>query len=392
MLMNVKPRIALVTGWDNPEGSSMLEICAKLLSILKPLSNSLTWIVTNLRREVSLGDNISLIKIESKYVARDASALKLIPYYLLHQCKVVFAILKLLPKVDMFIFAQGSDLSFLPILLVRLAGKKVILRSDGRWSVSAKKYLQRVSKIKIALLRIGETISYSLANKILPESKGMVDLFNLQSYANKISIGSQYVDTFTFTKTKKLSERVYDVGYIGRLIRVKGALEFIKSLPLILRDKRIKAIIIGDGDLRDEIKHMLIKNNIQDQVKLLGWVENKQIPLYLTDIKMVVVPSDYEGLSNLVLESMACGTPVLATPVGGIPDVIRDEETGFIMEDNSPECIAKNVIRVLGHPGLEQISENARALIEQEYTYEAAVERFRSVLESLNLKRNIISG
>ena len=93
-----------------------------------------------------------------------------------------------------------------------------------------------------------------------------------------------------------------------------------------------------------------------------------------------------------MLEAMACGTPVLATAVGGIPDVIIDEETGFIMKDNSPECIAKNVIRVLNHPNLEQISRNARALIERQYTYQVAVERYRRVLESLNLKWNIISG
>jgi len=103
-------------------------------------------------------------------------------------------------------------------------------------------------------------------------------------------------------------------------------------------------------------------------------------------MKLLVVPSYVEGLPNIVLESMACGTPVLATPVGGIPDVIRDRETGFIMEDNSPECIAKNVERALNHPALEQITINARALIEKEYSYEASVERYRNMLRSLRPK------
>ena len=80
---------------------------------------------------------------------------------------------------------------------------------------------------------------------------------------------------------------------------------------------------------------------------------------------------------------MACGTPVLATSVGGVPDVIKDEETGFIMKDNSPECIAKNVMRALEHPDLEKIVENARALVEREFTYEAAVERYRKILKEL---------
>ena len=56
--------------------------------------------------------------------------------------------------------------------------------------------------------------------------------------------------------------------------------------------------------------------------------------------------------------AMAC-TPVLAIPVGGVPDVIKDEEIGFIMENNSPKCIAENVIRALNHPNLEDIVKNA---------------------------------
>ena len=80
---------------------------------------------------------------------------------------------------------------------------------------------------------------------------------------------------------------------------------------------------------------------------------------------------------------MACGTPVLATLVGGVPDLIKDGNIGFIMEDNSPECIAKNVMRALEHPDLERIVENARALVEREFTYEAAVERYRKILDNI---------
>ena len=80
---------------------------------------------------------------------------------------------------------------------------------------------------------------------------------------------------------------------------------------------------------------------------------------------------------------MGCGTSVLATSVGGVPDLIKDGETGFIMEDNSPECIAENVIRALDHLELEKIVKNARALVERDFTYEAAVERYRKLLKEL---------
>jgi len=72
---------------------------------------------------------------------------------------------------------------------------------------------------------------------------------------------------------------------------------------------------------------------------------------------------------------------VLATPVGAIPDVIQDEVTGFIMENNTPECIAQNVMRALNHPDLEIIAERGRQYVAREFTFEKAVERWRRILE-----------
>ena len=98
---------------------------------------------------------------------------------------------------------------------------------------------------------------------------------------------------------------------------------------------------------------------------------------------MLVVPSCTESGPAIAFEAMTCGTPVLATPVGRIPDVVKDGETGFIMESNSPECIAQNIARALNHPDLEQITRNARALVEREFTCEAVVEKYRNMLDSL---------
>ena len=85
----------------------------------------------------------------------------------------------------------------------------------------------------------------------------------------------------------------------------------------------------------------------------------------------------------MLFEAMACGTPVLVTTAGVMPDVVTDGKTGFIIEEHSPQCIAQNVIRALQHPNLGQIARAGRELMEREYTYQAAVARYRQILASL---------
>ena len=142
-----------------------------------------------------------------------------------------------------------------------------------------------------------------------------------------------------------------------------------------------KFLIGCDGQLRGQVEEDA--NKLNNKAKFVGWIPHDELPEYLNVLKLLVLPSYTEGLPNIMLEAMACGTPVLATPVGGVPDVINDGETGFIMEDNSPASIAENVIRALNPPDFEEIAQNARALVEREFTYEKAVERYRNILDSL---------
>ena len=122
---------------------------------------------------------------------------------------------------------------------------------------------------------------------------------------------------------------------------------------------------------------------MHDKVKLTGWIPHDELPDHFSEVKLMVLPSENEGVPGIVQEAMAYGTPVLATPVGAIPDLIQDGKTGFILEDNSPECIAKNVVRALGYPNLSEIAKNARKLVEDEYNYEVMVRKCRDSLDEL---------
>ena len=139
-------------------------------------------------------------------------------------------------------------------------------------------------------------------------------------------------------------------------------------------------LFAGDGPLLQQVETELADLVTTGRARVLGWIPHDELPEYLNEMKLLVMPSHYEGLPATVLEAMACGTPVLATGVGAIPDIVKEGETGFIIGDFSPQRIAEDIIRALGHPDLARISRNGTALIDREYRCEVLQERYRELL------------
>ena len=118
-------------------------------------------------------------------------------------------------------------------------------------------------------------------------------------------------------------------------------------------------------------------------MQIVDWISHSNLPEYYNKLKLLVLPSYTEGLPNVVIEAMACGTPVLVTSVGAIPDIVTDGVTGFILENTSPEHIAENIVRALNHPDLEKITLNAKRFIDENYVYEATTRKFKNVFDDL---------
>jgi glycosyltransferase involved in cell wall biosynthesis len=162
-------------------------------------------------------------------------------------------------------------------------------------------------------------------------------------------------------------------------------LEFVGAIPKVLEARDdVRFLIGGDGVLFEHVEAEVREAGLTDKVRLPGWIPYREISAHLNELRLLVLPSYSEGLPVIILYAMACGTVVLATPVGGIPDLVTDGVTGFIMEDNSPECIARNVVRALGHPDLERVALNARRLAETQFSYEVCVERMRKALVEIS--------
>ena len=299
-------------------------------------------------------------------------------HYIYTQLKISYKLVKVGGQVDVWIFFIGGDSLVLPMLTAKLLRKKVVLAFAG----SSIQTLKSANDNLFKPVEILSKINCILSHRIIVYSKNLIKEWNLEQHRNKISIAHKhFLDFAKFKIKKQLAERENLVGYIGRLSEEKGTLNFVKAiLGISEKGGDIKVLIGGDGQLQNKIERYLDENNLNNKVELTGWIPHDELSDYLNELKLLVLPSYTEGLPNIMLEAMACGTPVLATPVGGIPDLIKDEETGFILEDNSPERIAENVIRVLKYPDLDRIADNAKALVAKEYTYEAAVERYKKIM------------
>lgn len=301
--------------------------------------------------------------------------------YLWTQLRISYKLMKLTRNVDLWIFFIGGEGLVLPVLTAKLLRRAVIIASAGSGLKVAQAQRDPLARVSALL----QSINHSLSDRIILYSERLLEEHGLQKYRNKIRIAPRhFLNINMFGIRKRLEERDDRVGYIGTLSVAKGVPNFIEAIPRVLEEKnKLEFLIGGSGQLQGEIEAYLENQGLNCKVKLLGWIPHDELPKYLNDLKLLVLPSYTEGLPNIILEAMACGTPVLATAAGAIPDIIKDGESGFIMEDNSPECIARNIIRALNHPSLEQMTKNARALIETEFTYRKAVEKYRKILGEL---------
>lgn len=279
--------------------------------------------------------------------------------------------------VDLWIIYSGTSALFLPILTLKLLGKKTFILLLGSEEKQAKSINSALWKRIVFLGKI----NLSLADQIIIYSPRLITEYKLDKYRNKMIISNEhFIDFSKFYMKIQFNQRENLVTYIGRFSEEKGVMNFANAIAKIDLDI-LKFRMIGDGILFEKIKHFIEDEKLGDKVELIGWISHDKLPRYLNESRLLVIPSYTEGLPNLMLEAMACGSPVLATPVGAIPDLIIEGNTGFLMENNTPECISKNIIRALSHPELETIIDNAKKRVEKDFSYEATLDKWRDIIQ-----------
>lgn len=329
--------------------------------------------------------------VEIKYCGcfKRKNVFNFVMQHILAEIRSVIILLRNRDEYDMVIFLAGEPI--LTSFVSKLLRKEIIFLPQTSAPIGVKNAHGKNSKVLGNLFymfyKLFEGLNFYLSDKIILNSPKIAENLHLDAKTDKVILNNPiFVDTERFSIQKNYNQRRNMIGYVGRLSSEKGIINFLKAIKCVYNGhKNLNFFIGGDGSLKEEVLNFIADNNL-DKVKFAGWISHDDLPKYLNELKLLVIPSYIEGLPNIMLEAMACGTPVIITPVGGVSDVIKDERTGFIMHDNSPTCIEKNINRALNFHDMDKIVLNSRELIEDKYNFKAALERFKMVLENKNVK------
>jgi glycosyltransferase involved in cell wall biosynthesis len=367
-------------------GEASVEPFSNLVRVLQSIASSTVVIEVYCRGTIleCIHDEDSII-FKKLVHATGKNKIETVLRHILTQLKMGLLVASLARRVDLWVFYTPGDLT-IPLMAAKLLGKRVVIsiggdeRSIVHWTT--------MNSRGLVLERI--TIPFVIINRFLADiivlfSPILIEQWDMRQYAWKIRIANNhFLDVRKFNVERGIDARSTNIGYVGRLSPEKGTMQFVEAIPLVLREvKDARFIITGDGSLRSSVEAYVRMNGLEDRVSVMGWVPHDELPEILNKLRLLIMPSYTEGLPNVMLEAMACGTPVLATPVGAIPDVIVDGETGFLMPDNSPEAIAQNIVRALGSGVLGEVTKNVYEFARRTYTLENTMKEWKEILRDL---------
>ena len=179
------------------------------------------------------------------------------------------------------------------------------------------------------------------------------------------------------------------VFFAGRLMTQKGVDILLDVMDLIQHVRPdVRTLIAGEGPLRPQLEETTHAYRLDDRVRFLG--HRDDVPALLAASDVLVLPSRYEGLPNIVLEAMRLGKPVVATAAPGTTELVVDGETGLLAPVDDAPALARALRKVLGDADLARSLGNAgRARVEAEFSAAVMVERFASLYESLARQKGL---
>ena len=222
-----------------------------------------------------------------------------------------------------------------------------------------------IKAISIFIERLAREIGYHGRIEVIPNGVDVLKFSALipenRLLELKARYGKRIGDIFLFTASRLVLSR-----------GVEDVIRALKHLPL-----EVKFLIAGEGDDREKLEHIAKETGVESRVIFAAHVSHDDLPAFLKISDIFVRPSIIEGMGSAFIEAFAAGIPVVATPVGGIPDFLFDPErnpdkepTGVFCNPRDPESVARAVKRYLDDPALvAMVVKNAKVLVEEKYDW-----------------------
>jgi glycosyltransferase involved in cell wall biosynthesis len=273
--------------------------------------------------------------------------------------------------------AYFPDSSYFGVPLARLAGVRRIVRTRNNlnhWMTPRHRLLGRL---------LNPMVSVTIANS---EACRQAVLADECPPPESVVVLENGVDLSRFTARSARSAVAGDrrrVGVVANLRPVKGLDVFVQAAARVAQAyPDVLFEIAGEGDQRPELERLARDLGIGDRLLLPGSLAD--VPRFLDTLDVAVLASRAEGMPNAVLEYMAAGRPIVATAVGGTPQLIEDGVHGLLVAPGDAEAMARAISRILSNPDLaSDLGESARLRAETRYSRSAMLERFEEFYAAL---------
>lgn len=263
------------------------------------------------------------------------------------------------------------------------------------------KVIPRINhKINSYLRKRIEKFCMSSSNLIVVESEytknKLINQYGIKSEKIFINPGGVDLSRFKFSQDKtsirkrlKLSEEKFILFTVRNLVPRMGLENLILAMKEIIKSlNNIYLIIGGEGEQRKSMTNLISDLNLKDNVKLQGFIPEEDLPLYYRAADFFILPTKWlEGFGLVTVEAMACGTPVLGTPVGGTQEILNKFNPSFLFKDTNPESMAELIINKYNYykdkpDEFMELSQKCRKFIEENYTWEKNIDNLERLFNT----------
>lgn len=230
-----------------------------------------------------------------------------------------------------------------------------------------KKYVRYILELTDLNIVLGENFACLLRDKA-PKAKVKV-LYNA-------------VNTYSYNPYNKDAKNIL---FLGVFCERKGIYDLLQAIKLLDTqiDKKIKLYLCGDGEM-GKVKQMINELGISHRIAHLGWIAGEQKKLFMANTMVNVLPSYNEGLPMTILETMAYGIPNISTDIASIPEVLHNNENGFLIKPGDVDALAQFLKLVIETDSLrEKFSQESYQLISKSFSLDKNIEILKSYYESL---------